>query len=107
MSWCNFFEAYKNFDKAKTWLKHSLRIAMHPKKYLMKSLWGNALFRTLFKIYNRLGICNEKFIWLKLMTINNGNTMSLKELKRNTLFFLIYVLFQNPETFDDLNVLFH
>ena len=80
---------------------------MHPKKYLMKSLWGNALFRTLFKIYNRLGICNEKFIWLKLMTINNGNTVSLKELKRNTLFFLIYVLFQNPETFDDLNVLFH
>ena len=41
------------------------------------------------------------------MTINNGNTVSLKELKRNTLFFLIYVLFQNPETFDDLNVLFH
>ena len=94
LSCCNFFEAYKNFDKAETWLKNSLRIAMHPKKYLMKSLWGNALFRTLFKIYNRIGICNEKFIWLKLMTISNGNTVSLKELKRNTFFFKFMFFFK-------------
>ena len=80
---------------------------MPPQKFLMKSPWGNALFRTFFKIYNRIEICNEQFIWLKLMTISNGNTVSLKELKRNALFNLIYGRFQNPLTFDDLNVLFH